>query len=146
MFSFLFSLFSFPPTLDKLLGIVSDDPMTRVFQFSVLCLGVLAVYLLFYVTRDILLRSASIPLQLFSIFLVALFPVGGFFLYLLFRPARTIADREMMRILSELSRSVRSETLVRSVTKAVRSPGGRREHDGAKGRPVVQGVAALSRS
>lgn len=116
-------MFSFLPALDALLGVFSDDPATRVFQFSVLGLGVASVYLLFYVTRDVLIRSSSIPLQLFSIFLVALLPIAGFFLYLLFRPSRTVAEREMAEMLRALSRSLRSEAAVRGVAKAVRSKG-----------------------
>ncbi len=107
-------MFSFLPTLDALLGVLSDDPAARVFQLSVLGLGVLSVYLLFYTTRDVLIRSSSIPLQLFSIFLVALLPVVGFFFYLLFRPSQTIAEQEMMRLL-------RMQVASRGLMKAVRS-------------------------
>ncbi len=114
-------MFSFLPPLDVLLGVFSDDPATRVFQLSVLGFGVASVYLLFYVTRDVLVRSSSIPLQLFSIFLVALLPVAGFFLYLLFRPAQTVAEREIAELLRALSRSLRSEAAARAVAKAVRS-------------------------
>lgn len=114
-------MFSFLPTIDSLLGVLSDDPAARVFQLSVLGLGVFSVYLLFYTTRDVLIRSSSIPLQLFSIFLVALLPVVGFFFYLLFRPSRTIAEREIMQMLRHLSHSARTEVAARSVTKAVRS-------------------------
>lgn len=113
-------MFSFLPTLDAFLGVFSSDPAMRVFQFSVLGLGIAAVYLLFYVTRDVLIRSSSIPFQLFSIFLVALLPAAGFFLYLLFRPARTVAEREMAEMLRALSRSLRSEAAARAVAKAVR--------------------------
>lgn len=107
-------MFSFLPTLDALLGVLSDDPAARVFQLSVLGLGVLSVYLLFYTTRDVLIRSSSIPFQLFSIFLVALLPVVGFFFYLLFRPSQTIAEREVMRLL-------RMQVASRGLMKAVRS-------------------------
>ena len=107
-------MFSFLPTLDALLGVLSDDPAARVFQLSVLGLGVLSVYLLFYTTRDVLIRSSSIPVQLFSIFLVALLPVVGFFFYLLFRPSQTIAEQEMMRLL-------RMQVASRGLMKAVRS-------------------------
>lgn len=114
-------MFSFLPTLDALLGVLSDDPAARVFQLSVLSLGIVSVYLLFYTTRDVLIRSSSVPLQLFSIFLVALLPVVGFFFYLLFRPSQTLAEREVTEMLRTLSRSLRSEAVARSVTKAVRS-------------------------
>lgn len=114
-------MFSFLPTLEALLGVLSDDPAARVFQISVLGLGIVSVYLLFYTTRDVLIRSSSIPLQLFSIFLVALLPVVGFFFYLLFRPSQTITEREMREMLRALSRGLRSEAALRGVTKAVRS-------------------------
>lgn len=109
------------PTLDVLLGILSDDPAARVFQLCVLGLGISSVYLLFYTTRDVIIRSSSIPLQLFSIVLVALLPIVGFFLYLLFRPSQTLAERETMDMLRTLSHGLRSEAAARSVRKAVRS-------------------------
>lgn len=109
------------PTLDVLLGILSDDPTARMLQISILGLGVCAVYLLFYTTRDIIIRSASIPLQLFAIFLVALLPIAGFFLYLLFRPSRTLAERETLEMLRAMSHGLRSEVAARSVRKAVHS-------------------------
>lgn len=119
-------MFSFLPTLDALLGVLSDDPAARVFQLGVLCLGVVSVYLLFYTTRDVLLRSSSIPFQIFSIFLVAFLPVMGFFLYLLFRPSQTIMEREMTEMLHDLSRVLRSAAALRGITKAVRSAEARR--------------------
>src|SRR3989338_9237492 len=122
-------MFSLLPTLDAFLGVLSDDPAARVFQLSVLCLGIFSVYKLFYTTRDVLLRSSSILFQLFSIFLVALLPVAGFFLYLLFRPSRTIAEREMMR-------SLRILVATRGITKAVRTAG----------RSMVKGALTSSRS
>lgn len=114
-------MFSFLPALDAFLGVFSADPAMHAFQLSVLGLGVASVYLLFYVTRDVLIRSSSIPFQLSSIFLVALLPVAGFFLYLLFRPARTVAEREMAEMLRVLSRGLRSEATARAMAKAVRS-------------------------
>ncbi|OGJ57321.1 hypothetical protein A3H22_00360 [Candidatus Peribacteria bacterium RIFCSPLOWO2_12_FULL_55_15] len=122
-------MFSLLPTLDAFLGVLSDDPAARVFQLSVLCLGIFSVYLLFYTTRDVLIRSSSISLQLFSIFLVALLPVAGFFLYLLFRPSRTIAEREMTEMLRTLARGLRSAAAIRGVAKAVRSVESRREKE-----------------
>lgn len=119
-------MLSFLPTLDAFLGVFSADTATRAFQLSVLGLGIASVYLLFYVTRDVLIRSSSIPFQLFSIFLVALLPAAGFFLYLLFRPARTVAEREMAEMLHVLSRGLRSEAAARAVAKVVRPADTRR--------------------
>ncbi len=70
--------------------------------FLLIALAVVDVFLVFFTTRDILLRSASLWFQLFSILLVALLPAVGFFLYLLIRPARTTKQRQMEAMLLEL--------------------------------------------
>ncbi|MBI2523905.1 hypothetical protein HY464_01725 [Candidatus Peregrinibacteria bacterium] len=132
-------MFSFLPTIDALLGVFSDDPAARVFQLSVLSLGIGSVYLLFYTTRDVLVRSSSILFQLFSIFLVALLPVAGFFLYLLFRPSRTIAEREMMR-------SLRILVAARGMTKAARAADIRRGPASSNGRSVAKEASISARS
>ena len=132
-------MFPFSTTIDALLGVLSDDPAARVFQLSVLGLGVFSVYLLFYTTRDVLIRSSSIPLQLFSIFLVALLPVVGFFLYLLFRPSQTIAERGVMHLLRIL-------VATRGLTKAVRTAETRRGFDVPKGRSVAKEASPPARS
>lgn len=77
-----------------LLTVLSDNPALRFYQLVLIVLGVVAVYLVCFTTRDILLRSRSFFLQAFSILLVALVPVLGFFLYLLIRPSRTLLQRE----------------------------------------------------
>lgn len=81
--------------MQQLLSILSDDPVLRMVQVGLLVLGCVAVYLVCYTTRDILLRTRSFLYQAGSILLVALLPVVGFFLYLLIRPARTIKQREI---------------------------------------------------
>jgi len=81
--------------LDSLLFFLSEDPMTRAVQGGLLFISVFIVYLLFFVTRDILLRTTSIWYQLISIAMVFCLPIVGFFLYLLVRPSRTVAERNL---------------------------------------------------
>lgn len=61
------------------------------------------IFLVLFTTRDILLRTRSLIYQLACILLVALVPVLGFLLYLLIRPARTVKEREVFMMLTELS-------------------------------------------
>ncbi len=63
---------------------------------------VLDVYLIFYVTRDALLRIRPFFPQLLCILLVAALPGVGFLLYILVRPARLIKERELEEMLLEL--------------------------------------------
>jgi hypothetical protein len=80
-----------------------DEPFLRLQQAGVLSLGALLVYLILYSTRDILLRTNSLLYMLFSILLVTALPIVGFLLYLLIRPARTIAQRELSMLVNELA-------------------------------------------
>ncbi|MDO8648957.1 MAG: PLD nuclease N-terminal domain-containing protein [Candidatus Peregrinibacteria bacterium] len=82
--------------------LVSDDPWLRTVQLSLLGLGSVLVFLVFYATKDILLRTRSFPYQCGSILLVAALPMVGFLLYLLIRPARTIKERELETMLRRL--------------------------------------------
>lgn len=81
--------------MQQWLFFLSDNPALRILQGGLLLLGVVAVFLVCFTTRDIILRTRSFIYQLFSILLVALLPVFGFFLYLLIRPARTVKEREL---------------------------------------------------
>lgn len=89
---------SIPPALQQFLEpwllILADDPVLRALQGVLLLLGIVVIFLVFYATRDILLRTRSFPAMLGSILLVAFLPFIGFFMYLLVRPARTIRQRE----------------------------------------------------
>ncbi len=85
---------------------LADDPIFRALQFSLLLVGVIAVFLVFFATRDILLRTNSFILTFFSILLVAFFPVIGFFLYLLIRPSRTLREKEMFSMLVSIQKSL----------------------------------------
>ena len=83
---------------------VSEDPLLRLWQGSLLLIGVLAIFLVFYTTRDVILRTHSFLYMLFSILLVALLPGVGFLLYLLIRPQRTIKERELEKMVQDILR------------------------------------------
>lgn len=106
-------LMMIPPVLQQFLEpwllILADDPVLRALQGGLLFLGVIVVFLVFYATRDILLRTRSFPVMLGSIVLVAFLPVVGFFLYLLLRPARTIAQRETDRRIEEILHCIQQD-------------------------------------
>ncbi len=74
----------------------------RLMQGGGILIASLLIFFVFYTTRDILLRTSSLLYQLFCILIVALLPVIGFFLYILIRPARTIKERELERMLKVL--------------------------------------------
>ncbi|MFA6038925.1 MAG: PLD nuclease N-terminal domain-containing protein [Candidatus Peribacteraceae bacterium] len=84
------------------LSVLSADPTARFLQLLLLGAGSVAVYLICYTTRDILLRSRSFLYQALSILLVTILPVVGFFLYLLIRPARTVRERELEEMVRSL--------------------------------------------
>lgn len=71
-------------------------------QLSLLGLAIVAIYLVFYATRDILLRTRSFVYQICCILLVAVLPILGFFLYLLVRPASTLRERELEKMLKKV--------------------------------------------
>ncbi|HLD32539.1 MAG TPA: hypothetical protein VJB10_03045 [Candidatus Peribacteraceae bacterium] len=81
---------------------LADDPTLRLLQMGMLLLGTIVIFLVFFVTRDILLRTDSFLYMFLCIILVAFLPVVGFFLYLLIRPARTIKEREVEKMLRSL--------------------------------------------
>lgn len=81
---------------------LATDPMLRMLQMGMLLLGIVVVFLVFYATRDILLRTDSFFYMFVSILLVAILPVAGFFLYLLIRPSRTLKEREMEALLRKV--------------------------------------------
>lgn len=88
--------------MQQLLYFLSDNPAVRITQLSLLALAVVAVFLICFTTRDILLRTRSFLYQAVSILLVALLPIVGFFLYLLIRPARTVKERETEQMLRQI--------------------------------------------
>ncbi len=86
---------------------LADDPMLRAVQGGMLLLGSVVIFLVFYTTRDILIRTHSFVWMFFSILLVAALPVVGFLLYLLIRPSRTLKEKEMEKMLKDLSGTVK---------------------------------------
>ena len=93
-------------------SLLTDNPAIRALQLTLLGAAVVAIYLVFYTTRDILLRSRSFVYQLASILLVAVLPELGFFVYLLIRPTSTVREREMEKMLKKiLKKDVSSATL-----------------------------------
>lgn len=80
--------------LSPLVGIFAEDPAVRTVQFTLLALATVDVFLVFYATRDILLRTRLFLYQFLCIVLVAVLPGLGFLIYLLVRPARTVRQRE----------------------------------------------------
>src|SRR5207247_2337229 len=90
-------------TLPQVLSsFLSQDPGVRTMQILLVSTAVIVVFLVFYVLRDIVLRSSSFFVQLLCILLVAFLPLVGFLLYLLVRPARTVKEREMEQLLLEI--------------------------------------------
>ncbi|ALM09948.1 MAG TPA: hypothetical protein DEB30_02790 [Candidatus Peribacter riflensis] len=94
---------SFQSLFDPFLLFLSDDPVLRMIQGALLLGGALIIFLVFFTTRDILLRTHSFWYMALCIVLVALLPVVGFFLYLLLRPARTIRQREQDALVRALA-------------------------------------------
>ncbi|MDP7476927.1 MAG: hypothetical protein QF442_00595 [Candidatus Peribacteraceae bacterium] len=89
---------------------LAEDPALRLLQSGMLFVGIVVIFLVFYTTRDILLRTHSFWYMFLSIVIVAVFPVAGFFLYLLIRPGRTIKERELEDLLKEVLVEVRVGT------------------------------------
>lgn len=58
-------------------------------------MGILLVFIIFLVTKDILQRTNSFFLMLISIVLVTFLPFVGALLYLLIRPSRTLAEKQV---------------------------------------------------
>lgn len=68
-------------------------------QITVYATAFVLLYCLFFVMRDIFLRTDSTVYQIFCILLAAALPIIGFLLYFLIRPARTIKQRQTDAIL-----------------------------------------------
>ncbi len=100
------------PLFQQWLSFFSADPILRLIQGSLLFFGVIAVYLVCFVTRDIILRTRSFLYQLASILLVACLPVVGFFLYLLIRPSQTIKQRSLQNTAEEILKILNDEVLL----------------------------------
>ena len=83
-------------------SLLTDNPAIRAMQLSLLGTAIVDIYLVFFATRDILLRTRSFLYQLGCILLVAIVPIAGFFLYLLIRPATTVRERGMEKMLKKI--------------------------------------------
>jgi hypothetical protein len=82
--------------------LLSDSPAIRAIQVAIVLVVLFDVYLIFYVVRDVLLRTQNLFVQILCIFLPVVFPVIGFLAYLLLRPSRTLKEREMEQLLHQL--------------------------------------------
>ncbi|MFH0770684.1 MAG: PLD nuclease N-terminal domain-containing protein [Candidatus Peregrinibacteria bacterium] len=98
----MLSSFSLQSTLEPWLLLLAEDPTLRFLQIALVLGSVIAVFFVFYTTRDILLRSHSLVATFACILLVAALPLVGFLLYLLIRPARTVKEREMESLIRSL--------------------------------------------
>ncbi|HLD64078.1 MAG TPA: PLD nuclease N-terminal domain-containing protein [Candidatus Peribacteraceae bacterium] len=97
------SLFEF---LNGFAPFLADDPVVRMLQGSLLLAGAIIIFLVFYTTRDVLLRSRSFGFMLFCIILVAALPVVGFLIYLLIRPELTLTQREMRSQIAQIAKKL----------------------------------------
>lgn len=88
--------------MEALFAFWSGNPLLRGVQVLLLAAASGLIFLVFFATRDVILRTRSLPYQIMCILLVAGFPVVGFLLYLLIRPARTVAERERDQALRHL--------------------------------------------
>lgn len=89
---------------------LAEDPALRLLQIGMLLLGCIVIFLVFFATKDILLRTHSFWYMCICIILVALLPIVGFLLYILIRPPRTIKEREQEEVLVELLAATRSNS------------------------------------
>lgn len=88
--------------LESASAFLAADPAVLAVQLLMISAALLVVFFVLYTTRDILLRTHSFLYQVFCIVLVAVLPLVGFLIYLLIRPARTIADRRLDRNIAEV--------------------------------------------
>jgi hypothetical protein len=110
--------FNINPTLEAISMRLSSSPLIVSAQIGVVLGAAFLIFLIFYATRDVLLRSRSLTMQVFSILLVAALPVVGFLLYLLIRPARTVWERRMEETVNGLCQSLQ---LQRSLLESVQN-------------------------
>ena len=94
--------FSLQTLVSPWLVFLADDPVLRVVQGGMIGFGLLLVFLVFYATRDILLRTTSLVRMFLSILLVTALPGIGFLLYLLVRPTTTLRERAMEHAVWEI--------------------------------------------
>lgn len=105
--------------LGRLSQLILSDPFLLVTQVLIGLLCATVLFLLFYTLRDILLRTHALSYQFFCILLVAVFPIIGFLLYLLIRPARTVMQRETDRKTDALWQTLCAQTVTTPQTPIV---------------------------
>lgn len=86
---------SFSSVFEGASAFLASDPSVLAMQIAMISLAFLVVYLILFVTRDIILRTHSFLYQVGCILLTALLPIVGFFLYLLIRPSTTLFERTL---------------------------------------------------
>ncbi|MBP7114227.1 MAG: hypothetical protein KBA40_02110 [Candidatus Peribacteraceae bacterium] len=100
--------------LESTSAFLASDPAVLAVQGLMAGSAFIVVFLVLFTTRDILFRTNSFLLQTFCILLTAVLPIIGFFIYLLIRPPRTIAERAMHRdiiaLMSKLNAHKKVET------------------------------------
>lgn len=95
----------------SLLQFLSENPQLRLLQLSLLVVAILSVFLVFFVTRDALLRSKSFWLPFFAVTLTACLPIIGFLLYLLVRPSQMLKERELHEMVTRLLRDAETRPM-----------------------------------
>ncbi len=90
------------PFVDAWIQSYSASPAFFFTQVALFFVALILVFLVFFTTRDVLIRSRSFLFQLFSIVLVAALPILGFLIYLLIRPASTVRERALEANVSEI--------------------------------------------
>lgn len=111
----------------SLLPFLADNPAMRQLQFFMLIIGAIIIFLVFFTTRDMLLRSNSLVYMLLCILLVAFVPVIGFLIYLLIRPARTLKQREMETMLKQLLTNRSVKPAAADAEKSVKTKEGKKK-------------------
>lgn len=94
------------PMFTPLTGLFSADPAMQALQAGLLSVAAVLIFLLFWTLKDALNRSKSFWFQLISIALVTLLPIFGFLVYLLIRPARTLHEKEMEKMLRAIHKEL----------------------------------------
>lgn len=110
-------LASIMPVLQPWLILFAENPMLRIGQVVLIVVGLLLIFLVFYTTRDIILRTHSFIYMLFCILLVALFPLVGFLLYILIRPARTVKQRDLDRMMQTILEGIAQKQVQKKAPK-----------------------------
>lgn len=110
-------LSSIMPVLEPWLILFADNPMLRIGQVVLIVVGLLLIFLVFYTTRDIIIRTHSFIYMLVCILLVAIFPLVGFLIYILIRPARTVKQRDLDRMMQTILEGIAEKQVQKKAPK-----------------------------